>query len=234
MSKSANEVVFACIKLPVKRKTGYKNMLRQDFIFQMDNENSIKDMDCCICLNKLISAPDVVFLRKCKHQFHLTCLKDIYLNTAKLKCPLCRLMYRLEYGNCLEGVLEVKTSGDEMRMHFKISEFNCIICLKNNDEGKCLMNLLMKSWQRQLLDRNILESFQKNNLDNKLDVIKSTLEDLNVFENKLNENLDDTPDEIPENKYFKKILETSISDLEVHFGLRQPGDDNPINYDDDP
>ncbi|ESO02167.1 hypothetical protein HELRODRAFT_161404 [Helobdella robusta] len=172
------------IVIPVRYPESYENLLRQDYILQLEDDYA-NDEDCSICLCSLNNFSDVVFLRKCKHHFHLHCLEQLYSFGKPLKCPYCRRVYKLKYGKCRSGVLETYFAKNELLIRFALRSFEFIFVFKNNEETRRVTTLLMKAWERQLLNTGILNSLTCSYKMLKLEVIKHTLTRLNVFENQL-------------------------------------------------
>ncbi|ESN97300.1 hypothetical protein HELRODRAFT_178084 [Helobdella robusta] len=99
----SNESNKKSIKTPVEHQNSYKNMMKQDFLFLVEENEEIhfkigSDAECCICCDGLGNTPESVYLRDCRHVFHLHCLKRLYLTNNQLKFPFCWTVYEMKFG----------------------------------------------------------------------------------------------------------------------------------------
>ncbi|ESO09126.1 hypothetical protein HELRODRAFT_169067 [Helobdella robusta] len=188
---------FRCFRIPMDNPKSYKYMLKQDIIFLVENDDVQVDDRCEICFDSLNELSDMGYLRDCKHRFHLHCLKTLYLSTAVIKCPYCKIVYNLQFGDCGYSYLFVKLCANNVGLEFNLVEYTLFIDLNNDDDGQCIKHLLIKAFQRQLLNQELLESFWDNDFSREF--IEFKLRDLNVFPNELTNNLDDDcwDDELP-------------------------------------
>ncbi|ESN94113.1 hypothetical protein HELRODRAFT_180282 [Helobdella robusta] len=193
MSEAENENVLLSeksIKIPTEDFFGFRSLLLFDHIFYVSGDE-VLDEECCMCCEPLKSSPDAVYLSLCRHQFHLDCLRKLFLRRFPHVCPYCKHIYATDYRNLDEGLLHTEVYKNEIRMSFEVKEYKCVITFENDEDTETLAGLLMKAFQRQLLTKSVLETFINSHPDEQIDVIKTTLKDKNVVENKVNENLDD-------------------------------------------
>jgi hypothetical protein len=67
-------------------------------------------MSCCVCLDELRAADEVVVLRPCRHSgFHASCIEEVLDTDARYRCPLCRTTVR-EVHYEIESIIEHRTT----------------------------------------------------------------------------------------------------------------------------
>jgi hypothetical protein len=61
--------------------------------YLFDRKNNIRDDNCCICLEPLVSNLIVCEFAECHHQIHKTCAIEYVQNLGigEIRCPICRL-----------------------------------------------------------------------------------------------------------------------------------------------
>ncbi|ESO07728.1 hypothetical protein HELRODRAFT_191022 [Helobdella robusta] len=175
----------------------FEYLLKQDFIFPVKViPNEVIATTCCICCDSLQNESSyanetqkhheqqqswsVVFLDKCRHHFHLLCLKAMYEAGTKhgsLQCPHCKHIYGVKVGNCPAGRMVCVTipqslpgyeqydtlyitynilSGVQEPGHpnpgkkYSARGFPRCGYLPNNKKGQKVLRLLVKAWNRRL------------------------------------------------------------------------------------
>ncbi|ESO04302.1 hypothetical protein HELRODRAFT_172658 [Helobdella robusta] len=180
------------IRIPAQELYSFESLLLFDHIFFAEEREVWKE-ECYICCDPLEELSDAVYLRLCRHKFHLHCLRKLFQSAHELRCPLCMKHYEHLYPAGAEfksGVLDVEVYRGEVKMTFQVEDYHCLISLDDNKENKFIMKLLIKAWLRYLLNKDILQSFVACSRDELIDFIKSTLQGTNVIANEVNENLD--------------------------------------------
>lgn len=122
----------------------------------------------------------VIKLFHCGHMFHRTCLSEMYKNGVKdgsLQCPTCKRIYGTKFGNCPPGYMTETLLNHSLpsyehcrtiRVTYAISpgiqgpehpnpgkRFNArgfprFGYLPDNTEGRMVLSLLRKAWERRL------------------------------------------------------------------------------------
>ena len=71
---------------PLKYKYKEHSQDKHEELYQDEEE---EEEECSICLENL-NHKNIIYLSKCKHKFHISCIKEWFKNMDLPECPLCR------------------------------------------------------------------------------------------------------------------------------------------------